>query len=134
MAELKTKKTELSVDKFINSIKDEQKRKDSFAIVEMMKKATKSEPKMWGSAIIGFGDHVLKYENGRELDWFKIGFSPRKANLTLYIGGAAEKQKASFAKLGKYKTSGGCVYLNKLENVDVKVLKSIIENHVKAIK
>lgn len=130
MAELKTKKTEVSVDAFIKKIPDVQKRKDAFAIVELMEKATKSKGKMWGSSIIGFGDRHLKYESGRELDWFIMGFSPRKQNLTLYIFGTVEKQQALLKKLGKHKTGKGCLYINALEEVDLGVLKEIIAKGV----
>jgi hypothetical protein len=126
MAELKTKKTELSVEAFIKKIPDAQKQKDAFTIIELMEKATKAKGKMWGSAIIGFGDQHLKYESGRELDWFVMGFSPRKQNLTLYIFGMVEKQQALLKKLGKHKTGKGCLYINKLEEVDMDVLKEII--------
>lgn len=87
----------------------------------MMEKATKSKGKMWGPAIVGFGNKVLKYDSGRELDWFVMGFSPRKANLTLYVSGAVEHQ-ATLKKLGKHKTGKGCLYINKLEEVDLSVL------------
>ncbi len=130
MAELKTKKTELSVDAFIKKIPEAGKRKDASVIVELMEKATKAEGKMWGSAIIGFGDRHLKYDSGRELDWFVMGFSPRKQNLTLYITGTVEKQQALLKKLGKYKTGKGCLYINKLEEVDMAVLKEIINKGV----
>jgi hypothetical protein len=126
MAELKTKKTELSVDGFIKKIPDPQKRKDAVAIIEMMEKATKTKGKMWGPAIVGFGDKRLKYESGRELDWFVMGFSPRKQNLTLYVSGTVEKQQALLKKLGKHKTGKGCLYINKLEEIDLSVLKEII--------
>ena len=126
MAELKTKKTELSVDAFINKIPEAQKRKDAFTIIELMEKATKARGKMWGTSIIGFGDCHLKYESGRELDWFVMGFSPRKQNLTLYITGTVEKQQSLLKKLGKHKTGKGCLYINKLEEVDMAVLKEII--------
>jgi hypothetical protein len=126
MAELKTKKTELSVQAFLKKITEEQKRKDAQAILELMEKATKAKPKMWGTSIIGFGDRHLKYESGRELDWFVMGFSPRKQNFALYITGAVEKQQTLLKKLGKYKTGKGCLYLNKLEDVNLPVLKEII--------
>lgn len=129
MAELKTKKTELSVDAFIKKIPEEQKRKDAQVIVGLMEKASKAKAKMWGSAIIGFGDKVLKYESGRELDWFVIGFSPRKQNFAFYISGAVEQQ-ALLKKLGKYKTGKGCLYINKLEEVNMAVLKEIIAKGV----
>jgi Domain of unknown function (DU1801) len=130
MAELKTKKTELSVEAFIKKIPEVQKQNDAFTIIELMEKATKAKGKMWGSAIVGFGDQHLKYESGRELDWFVIGFSPRKQNLTLYISGTVEKQQALLKKLGKHKTGKGCLYINKLEEVDMTVLKEIINRGV----
>lgn len=126
MAELKTKKTELSVDAFLKKVNDPQKQKDAFTILKMMEKATKAKAKMWGSAIIGLGDKVLKYDSGRELNWFVIGFSPRKQNFALYISGAVENT-ALLKKLGKYKTGKGCLYINKLEEVDTKVLETIIK-------
>ena len=127
MAELKTKKTELSVEAFIKTVPELQKQKDAFTILDLMEKATKEKGKMWGPAIIGFGDRHLKYESGRELDWFIIGFSPRKQNFALYITGTVEKQQELLKKLGKYKTGKGCLYINKLEDIDVAVLKEIIE-------
>ena len=127
MAELKTKKTDASVEKFLNSVKDEQKRKDAFTIIEIMKAITKEEPKMWGSSIIGFGNMVLKYPSGRELDWMRIGFSPRKQNLTLYIGLGGSNYEPLLKKLGKHQTGKGCLYINKLEDVDTKVLREMIK-------
>ncbi len=126
MGELKTKKTELSVEAFLKMIADAQKQKDAFTILGLMEKATKAKAKMWGSAIIGFGNRHLKYESGRELDWLVMGFSPRKQNLALYISGTVEKQQALLKKLGKHKTGKGCLYINKLEEVDITVLKEII--------
>jgi len=126
MAELKTKKTGLGVEAFIKKVPELQKQKDSFTILELMEKATNAKAKMWGPAIIGFGERHLKYESGRELDWFVMGFSPRKQNLTLYVPGAVEKQQALLKKLGKHKTGKGCLYINKLEDVDLDILKEII--------
>ena len=132
MAENKTKPTTESVEDFINSVPDDQKRKDSFVILEMMKKATKEEPKMWGTSIIGFGYQKLKSPNsGREVEWIKIGFSPRKANISLYITGGPTRHKAALDKLGKHKTGAGCIYINKLQDVDAKVLKGMIEASLK---
>lgn len=127
MAELKTKKNEASVERFINSVPDAQKRKDAFVILEMMKKITGDEPKMWGSSIIGFGEIHLKYESGRELDWMKMGFSPRKQNLTLYLGMGGGSFDSILKKLGKYKTGKGCLYINKLSDVDTKALQEMIK-------
>jgi len=130
MAELKTKKTELSVEVFLKTVADLQKQKDAFTILELMEKATKEKGKMWGPAIIGFGDRHLIYESGRELDWFITGFSPRKQNFALYIPGTVEKQQDLLKKLGKYKTGKGCLYINKLEEVKLDVLKEIISRGV----
>ena len=130
MAELKTKKTGLSVDAFIKTVPEAQKQKDAFTILEFMEKATNTKGKMWGPSIIGFGERHLKYESGRELDWFIMGFSPRKQNLALYIFGTVEKQQALLKKLGKYKTGKGCLYINKLEEVDLDVLKEIINKGI----
>ena len=133
LADLKTKPTIASVEDFLNSIPDEQKRKDSFAILEMMKHTSGEVPRMWGSAIIGFGDKRYKSSaTGREVDWFKIGFSPRKANLSLYIKIGIAEQAAALEKLGKHKTGAGCLYINKLEDVDLNVLKKMIETAFKA--
>ncbi|MBI3134387.1 MAG: DUF1801 domain-containing protein [Bacteroidetes bacterium] len=128
MAELKTKKTELSVDAFLKTIAEPQKQKDAFALMTLMEKATKAKAKMWGGAIVGFGDKRLKYESGRELDWFVMGFSPRKQNFALYIPGTVGKQQDLLKKLGKHKTGKGCLYITRLEDVDLAVLKDIIQN------
>ena len=133
MADIKTKPTSASVEDFINSIKDEQKRKDSFVLLEMMKKAIGEEPKMWGSSIIGFGQVRLKSPNtGREVDWLRLGFSPHKANLSLYISGDINHQHAeALKKLGKHKTSVGCLYINKLADIDMKVLEGMLDASLK---
>ncbi len=132
MAEIKTKPTDGSVEDFINAVTDEQKRKDSFVILEMMKKASGEEPKMWGSSLIGFGNVRLKSPaTGREVDWLRIGFSPRKANLSLYLTGDINKHAAALKKLGKHKTGKGCLYINRLDDVDVRVLKALIEASLK---
>lgn len=132
LAQIKTKATSASVEDFINSVKDEVKRKESFTILKLMQKATKEKPKMWGSSIIGFGNKIYKSPaTGREVEWFKIGFSPRKANLTLYISMNIKQHSAELKKLGKHKTGVGCLYINKLDDVDVKVLEKIINTAAK---
>src|SRR5215471_5129394 len=125
-AKLKTEKTNLSVKDFLSTMKEDQKRGDSFAILEMMQKATRDEPKMWGSAIIGFGDITFKYENGRELGWFKIGFSPRKQSLVLYGLLNSDVKREMLEKLGKHSTGKGCLYIKNLKDIDVDVLRRII--------
>jgi hypothetical protein len=131
-AEIKTKPTTSSVDDFLGSIANEQKRKDSYAILKMMEKAIKEKPKMRGASMIGFGDKRYKSPNsGREVDWFKIGFAPRKANLTLYLVGNVQDQADDLKKLGKHKAGVGCLYINKLEDVNLTVLESMIMTAVK---
>ena len=125
-ADVKTKKNEASVESFLNTIKDEEVRRDCFEIAQMMKKASKEEPKMWGSSIIGFGEYHYKYESGREGDTMKIGFSPRKQNLTLYILLGANPENPLLKKLGKHTTGKGCLYIKKLADVDKKVLQELI--------
>ena len=132
MAELKTQVTRASVEKFLDGITDEKKRQDCYQLLKLMKKATRSEPKMWGTSIIGFGDVHYVYESGREGDWFLAGFSPRVQNLTLYMMGGLDR--AVLKKLGKYKTGKGCLYINKLEDVDLKVLNELITKSVKNTK
>ena len=133
-AENKTKETRASVEKFLNGIKDEKKREDSFKILKMMKQITKSEPKMWGSSMVGFGNYHYKYASGREGDWFLTGFSPRKQSLTLYMMSYLEKHENILKRLGKYKTGKGCLYIKQLEDVDMKVLKELISTTVKKAK
>jgi Domain of unknown function (DU1801) len=131
MADLKTVPTKVSVDIFLKGITDEKKREDCYQILDMMKKATKSEPKMWGTSIVGFGNYHYVYESGREGDWFIAGFSPRKQNLTLYSMGGFLQFEDLMKQLGKHSTGKGCLYINKLEDVDTKVLKKLIKESVK---
>jgi hypothetical protein len=127
LAEIKTKETDSNVDDFINSIKEEGKRKDSFILLDLMQKATKEKPKLWGSSIIGFGNKRYKSPaTGREVDWFIIGFSPRKANFSLHLVLDIKQYADTLKKLGKHKTGVGCLYINKLEDIDLKVLEELI--------
>ena len=130
MAELKTKLNNASVDKFLKGIKDEQTRADCQQILEIMKKATKAEPKMWGTSIVGFGNYHYKYASGREGDWFLVGFSPRKQNLTLYLMGGFDGHEDLLKKLGKHSLGKGCLYIKRLEDVDTKVLKELVRSSV----
>ena len=133
LAEIKTKPTAASVEEFINTIKNEQKRKDSFVLLEMMKKASGEEPKMWGGSLIGFGQRRYKSPaTGREVEWLRIGFSPRKSNLSLYLTVSLKEHTETLEKLGKHKAGVGCLYINKLEDIDLKVLKGMIESSLKS--
>lgn len=132
LAEIKTKQTDSSVEDFLRTVPDEQKREDSFVLLDMMKKATRQEPKMWGSSMIGFGQERYKSPaTGREVDWFIIGFSPRKANLSLHLTIDISKHADALQKLGKHKTGKGCLYINKLDDVDLKALKGLIQAALK---
>ncbi|MDQ3141671.1 MAG: DUF1801 domain-containing protein [Bacteroidota bacterium] len=128
LVEIKTKPTAANVEDFINTVADEQKRKDSFVILDMMKKATREEPVLWSNSIIGFGHKRYKSSTtGREVDWLLIGFSPRKANLSVYLTGDIKKHAEALKKLGKHKTGVGCLYINKLEDIDLNVLNEMID-------
>lgn len=126
MADIKTKMTDASVEEFLSKIEGEQKRKDCIEIVKIMKQVTKKEPKMWGPAIIGFGSYHYKYESGREGDMPQIAFSPRKQNITLYIGVGDNSNNPLLKKLGKFTTGKVCLYIKKLTDVDSNVLQELI--------
>lgn len=130
MAELKTKATDASVEVFLQSIPEERKRQDSLALLQMMQEATGEAPRLWGSSIVGFGDYHYAYASGREGDWFVAGFSPRKQNLTLYAMGGFEPHAELLERLGKHKIGKGCLYINKLADVDQEVLRALISASV----
>ena len=130
MAELKTKPTDESVEAFLNSVENEKKRVDSFEIMNLMREVTGSEPQMWGDSIVGFGRYQYKYASGREGEWFLVGFSPRKQNLTLYIMSGFEEYDRLLDELGKYKTGKSCLYINKLEDVDREKLRELVKKSV----
>ncbi len=132
--ELKTKVNDASVEDYLNSVEDDSKRKDSFEILRLMEEVTKEPPKMWGASIVGFGSYHYKGAGGREGDWMLTGFSPRKQNLTLYLMGGFTKFEDLLQKLGKHKTSAGCLYIKKLDDVDKKVLKELIAENVKRMR
>ena len=134
MAELKTKVNDASVRKFLDSIPDETKRKDTYMIFEMLQKATRTEPKMWGSSIIGFDVYHYVGKSGREGDWFLAGISPRKQALTLYMACGWEHNAELLAKLGKHSLGKGCLYIKRLEDVNRSVLKRLITEAVKRAK
>ncbi|HEY3310333.1 MAG TPA: DUF1801 domain-containing protein [Anaerolineales bacterium] len=138
MSEPKTKPTSQSVKEFLSKVEPEEKRRASFALLEMFEKITGEKAVMWGTSIVGFGQYHYKSEKSRqEGDWMLVGFSPRKQNLTLYIM-HGNKDNPAFEKLGKHKTSsgdmGGCLYINKLSDVDQKVLSKLIETSYRSMK
>jgi hypothetical protein len=130
MAELKTKRNKGDVEAFLSSVADEKKRQDSFTILELIKKVTGKEPEMWGDNIIGFGNYHYKYASGREGDWFLTGFSPRVQNLTLYIMAGFDDYNQLLGKLGKHSTGKSCLYIKKIEDIDIDVLKELVKQSV----
>jgi hypothetical protein len=134
MAENKTKPTELSVAAFIDTLTDQTRRADAKALVKLMQGAAGEKPKMWGPSIIGFGSYHYTYESGREGDMPLIGFSPRKAATVLYNMRGGGDSEALLAKLGKYTTGKGCLYIKKLEDVDKKVLEALAVKSVTAMR
>lgn len=134
MSSNKTVETVEPVENFINSVENEQKRKDSWDMIALMSKITGAEPKMWGKSLVGFGQYHYKYESGREGDSFLTGFSPRKTALTVYIMPGFSNYEQQMAKLGPHKTGKSCLYLKNLEVVDQGVLKEIIEDSVKVMR
>jgi hypothetical protein len=134
MAELKTQPTTENVEQFLLAIPDEGRRSDCFTLLALMRQATNAEPKMWGKGIVGFGDYHYKYATGREGDWFRIAFSPRKANLTLYLGYDIAQFARLLEKLGKYKIGKGCLYINKLSDVNLPTLQALIERAAQEMK
>ena len=131
MAELKTKRNDQNVEQFLNGIPDAQKRQDCFTLVALMKQATQAEPHMWGSNIVGFGAYHYTYASGREGDWFLVGFSPRKQNLTLYIMGGLEQYDELLKKLGKHQIGKACLYIKRIADIHLPTLKKLIQQSVK---
>lgn len=128
MAKNKTTETGNSVTGFVNKVKNEVKRNDSFKLIEIFKSITGHEPKMWGPSIIGFGKYHYKYASGHEGDAPLAGFSPRKDSLVIYMATEFEKREELLSKLGKHKSSKSCLYVKKLEDLDIAVLKTVIKN------
>lgn len=132
--ELKTKVTDKSVEKFLDALENDEKRDDAYAILDMMAQATKEDAKMWGPSIIGFGSYHYKYDSGHEGDMLIVGFSPRKPAHTLYLFNDFPEYDELMQQLGKYKTSKACIYIKKLADVDLKILKELIKLSVKYSK
>jgi hypothetical protein len=135
-AEIKTKVNDASVDRFLNAVTDEQQRADAFKVLDMMKRISGEEPKMWGASIVGFGEKTYKSPaTDREVDWFRIGFSPRKENLSLYILHGSQQQEVKLLdKLGKHKTGKGCLYIKRLSDVDERVLEKLVKEAMEQLR
>ena len=133
MSDLKTKKNSASVEGFLQSVENEKRRADSLVVLDLMKEVTNEEPAMWGTSIVGFGSYHYKYASGREGDWMKAGFSPRKQNMTLYIMDGFGSYDSLLQNLGKYRTGKSCLYINKLEDVDQTVLRELVRQSVASV-
>ena len=134
MAENKTKPTAKSVPEFLERFIDPKRKADSLTIAALMERLSGSKPKMWGDSIVGFGDYHYKYASGREGDWFQVGFSPRKQNLTIYVMGYLEFYTDLLEGLGKYRHGKGCLYIKKLEDIDMRVLEKLISTSIERLK
>jgi hypothetical protein len=123
---MKTRATDASVDGFLYSIPDAARRQDCLRLLEIMKRVTGAEPRLWGAGMVAFGSYHYRYESGREGDWFVTGFSPRKGDLTLYIMAGFDRYPELLERLGRFKTGKSCLYVRKLADVDEKVLVELI--------
>lgn len=134
MSELKTRPTRASVARFIGSIEDERQRKDAKRIDQIMRSVTGSNPVLWGSSLVGYGRYDYRYASGREGSWFLTGFSPRKRNLVIYVMSGFSTEPALMRRLGRHKTGRSCLYLRKLDDVDLDVLTELVRRSVEKIR
>jgi len=134
MAELKTKENDQDVDTFIDSLENDNRRKDCLTTRALMEKVTGKKAKMWGNSIVGFGNYHYKYKSGREGDWFVTGFAPRKQNFTIYIMPGFTRYQKLLEKIGKHKISSSCLYVKNLETIDLKILEQLIAESVEEMK
>jgi hypothetical protein len=134
MAELKTKINDASVEDFLNNVADEKRRRDCCTVLELMREVTGEEPQMWGASIVGFGSYSYKYASGREGEWPLTAFSPRKQNLTLYIMSGFTNYDVLMAQLGRHKTGKSCLYINKLEDINLVVLRELVTQSIAHVK
>ena len=130
MAEAKTRPTEASVNEFLDSVDHDRRREDAFVLLELMREVTGEEPRMWGPSIVGFGSYHYKYRSGHEGDSALTGFSPRKQSMTLYLVGGMDEHQELLGRLGKHKTGKGCLYINKLQDVDLPTLRELVRRSV----
>ncbi|MEO1309450.1 MAG: DUF1801 domain-containing protein [Pseudomonadota bacterium] len=128
MPELKTRPTGAAIETFLNSVENERRRTDGFRLLEVFREITGEPGEMWGASIIGFGRKMIAYADGREEEWMRTGFSPRKQNLVCYLMDGATKRPELLEKLGKHKTGKACLYVNKLADVDEAVLRELVQN------
>lgn len=127
MAELKTKKNDGDIESFISSVENDTRRKDAEVLLSLMRDVTSDSGAMWGSSLVGFGSYDYTYKSGHSGSWFAVGFSPRKQNTVVYIMPGFEEQTAILDRLGKHKIGKSCLYINKLADVDMDVLRELVE-------
>ncbi len=133
MTENKTQPTDADVDAFIDAVENDRKREDSRVLLDLMREVTGEEPVMWGSSMVGFGQYHYRYESGREGDWFLAGFAPRKSSLVVYIMSGFPRHEELMSKLGKHRTGSSCLYINKLDDVDLDVLRELVRRSVEHV-
>ncbi len=134
MSELKTKQNDADVEVFLGSVGNERRREDSFTVLDLMKRITGEEPRMWGAAIVGFGTYRYRYASGRSGEWPRIGFSPRKQSLTVYVMPGFSNHDELLSRLGKHRTGKSCLYINKLADIDMGVLEELIGSALDAMR
>ena len=134
MAELKTKRNDASVEAFLGAVDNEVRRADARAVVALMEEVTGERAALWGASIVGFGSYRCRYPSGREFDWFLVGFSPRKASLTLYLTAGFSRYGELLGRLGKHRTGKSCLYINRLSDVDLKVLRTLVTASVAHVR
>lgn len=134
MAELKTRQNDANVEEFLASVDNDRRREDSFEVLALMKRITGDEPRMWGTAIVGFGEYHYRYASGREGDMMRIGFSPRKQSLTLYVMPGFSSYEDLLSRLGKHRTGKSCLYVNKLADIDMGVLEQLIRSSLETMR
>ncbi len=134
MSDLKTRPTGASVEAFIDAVEHPRRREDARTLLELMHRVTGEEPVMWGPSIVGYGSYHYRYASGQEADWPVVGFSPRKQNLSIYIMTGFEASDALLSRLGKHKTGKSCLYVNKLADVDLEVLETLVRASVTEMK
>ena len=134
MSELRTKQNDADVEAFLGAVGNDRRREDSFTVLELMKRITGEEPRMWGTAIVGFGSYRYRYASGRTGEWPRIGFSPRKQSLTVYVMPGFSRYDELLSRLGKHRTGKSCLYINKLADIDMGVLEDLIGSALDAMR
>ena len=134
MSELRTKQNDADVEAFLGAVGNDRRREDSFTVLELMKRITGEEPRMWGAAIVGFGSYRYRYASGRTGEWPRIGFSPRKQSLTVYVMPGFSRYDELLSRLGKHRTGKSCLYINKLADIDMGVLEDLMGSALDAMR